>query len=244
MSASSTSRCVTARTTVGWIVEESPTPASRSRASASSRAEPEAADVELDEVRLDLVEVDREAGRMPALGEPARAGVVVRQTLDVVVEGVHAGGGDDARLAHGAAEQVLLAPRALDRLGRAREKRAERTAQALRQAEGHGVEVLADRRRLDARRDDRVEEARAVEVGSQATLARGSRDRRQLVERPAAPARGVVGVLDGEHARPLVGRLRARTPSRRRARPTPKRPARPSIVSTISPEWTAAPPYS
>ncbi len=208
-------------------------------------AEPERADVELDEVRLDLVEVDREPGRVPALGEPARAGVVVGQPLDVVVEGVHAGGGDDPGLAHGAAEQVLLAPRALDRLGRAGEQRAERAAQALREAERHGVEVPADRRRRDARRDGGVEEPRAVEVGSQPALARGSRDRLQLVERPAAPARGVVRVLD---ARARVARWSAAfvlgTRRRPRARPTPKRPARPSIVSTISPAWTAAPPYS
>ena len=88
---------------------------------------------------------------MPALGEPARARVVVGEPLDVVVERVDAGGGDDPRLAHRAAEEVLLAPRALDRLGRAREERAERAAEALREAERDGVEARADRRRARRR---------------------------------------------------------------------------------------------
>src|SRR5437870_2223675 len=61
-----------------------------------------------DEVRLRL-----EAER---LGEPPRAGVVVGQSLDVMLERVERGRGDDARLAHGAAEEVFPLPGALDEL--------------------------------------------------------------------------------------------------------------------------------
>ena len=52
----------------------------------------------------------------PALGEPSRAGVVVRETVDVVVERVEPGGRHDPRLAHRAAEPVLLDPRACHQL--------------------------------------------------------------------------------------------------------------------------------
>ena len=116
---------------------------------------------------------------MPALGEPASARVVVGQPLDVVVERVDAGSGDDPGLPHRATEEVLLAPRALHQLRRSREQRPERTAEALREAERDGVEAPADLRRRDARRDGRVEEPRAVEMGREA-------DARA---RPAATAR-------------------------------------------------------
>src|SRR6185436_11976129 len=102
--------------------------------------EPERADVELDEVRLDLVRVDRQAGGVPALREPVRAGVVLGQALDVMLERVDTGRRDDPGLSHGSAEQVLLPPCPLDRLRRAREQRAERAAETLREAERDGVE--------------------------------------------------------------------------------------------------------
>ena len=41
-----------------------------------------------------------------ALGQAARVGVVLGQAVDVVVERVDAGGGDDAGLAHRAAEHA------------------------------------------------------------------------------------------------------------------------------------------
>ena len=53
---------------------------------------------------------------METLRERLRASVVVREPLDVVVERVEAGRGDDPRLPHRTAEEVLLAPRALHEL--------------------------------------------------------------------------------------------------------------------------------
>src|SRR5262249_28558793 len=55
-------------------------------------------DVDLHEVRLHELEVDGQPGRGPALGEPARPCVVLGEALDVVVERIEAGGGDDPRL--------------------------------------------------------------------------------------------------------------------------------------------------
>src|SRR5688572_31621703 len=73
-------------------------------------------EVDLHEVRLDLLEIDGKARIVERLGEPACARVIVREPLDMVVERVETGGGDDARLAHRTAEEVLLAPPALHEL--------------------------------------------------------------------------------------------------------------------------------
>src|SRR6478672_2619056 len=70
----------------------------------------EGRDVDLDEVRLGLRRIDRHPGRCPALGEPTGAGMVVRDPLDVVLERVDTGSGDDPGLAHRASEEVLATP--------------------------------------------------------------------------------------------------------------------------------------
>ena len=113
--------------------------------------QPAAGRVQEDEVRLDLGEVDRKPRGDQTLGEPPRVRVIVGEALDVVVERVEARRGDDARLAHGAAEHVLQAAGLRRELGRGGEQRAERAAEALREAERDGVE-LACRSRPRARR--------------------------------------------------------------------------------------------
>ena len=162
--------------------------------------EAERRDVDLDEVRLDLLESDGDVrASCETLGEQAGTRVVVGEPVDVVLERVDARRGDDPGLAHRAAEEVLLAPGALDQLARAREQRAERAAQALRETERDGVEAGGDLGGVDAERDGGVEQARAVEVDREAELARGRDDVLELVERPDAPARVVVRVLEREH---------------------------------------------
>ncbi len=54
--------------------------------------------------------------RVERLGERARAGVVLGEPLDVVIERVEPGRRHDPRLTHRAAEEVLLAPRAIHQL--------------------------------------------------------------------------------------------------------------------------------
>ena len=85
------------------------------RRQGSLAVEPEWLEIDLDEVRLHALEVDREACLHERFCEPARAGVVVREPLDVVVERIDAGRCDDPGLPHRASEEVLLPPRALDR---------------------------------------------------------------------------------------------------------------------------------
>ena len=191
-----------------------------------SPVEPERGEVDLHEIGLDPFEVDRDARFRQGLRQPSRTSVVVGKPLEVVVERIDAGCGDDPGLAHGAAEEVLLAPGALDQLVRAGEERAERTAKALGEAERDGVEARREGRGLDTQGGGRVQESRAVQVQRQPELARGRDDGCQLVERPDPSPGVVVGVLQREHRCSLVGDLRAR--SRRRAdllrRDSPVRP--------------------
>ena len=93
-------------------------------------------------------------------------------------------------------------------------------------------------------RRGRVEQARAVEMDGEAELARGRDDVVELVERPDAPARAVVRVLEREHRRALVGDLRARRGGGADLLgrdPPGRRPGSPRVTS---PACAAAPPYS
>src|SRR2546423_13973458 len=64
-------------------------------------------DVDLNEVRLDLLQVDLHACGRKTLAEPTGTGMVVADPVDVVIERVDRGRRDDASLAHRAAEEVL-----------------------------------------------------------------------------------------------------------------------------------------
>ena len=124
-------------------------------------AQPERADVELDEVRLDLVE----STGMPAasaLRQPPCACVVVREALDMVIERV------DARAATIPACRIAAPKRCFSRHARSTrrrsgEQRAERAAETLREADGDRVEQPADLRRGNTGRDGGVHDPRAVE---------------------------------------------------------------------------------
>ena len=173
-------------------------------------AQAERGEVDLDEVGLHLLEIDRQPGGPERLGEGTCARVIVGEPLDVVLEGEDACGGDDPRLPHRAAEEVLLAPCALDQVARAGEESAERAAEALRETERGGVEAPRDRRRSDAECDRRVEDPRAVQVRGEAELARPRDNVVELVQRPDPPAGVVVRVLERDDRHPLVRALRAR----------------------------------
>ena len=116
----SRSRWVTARMCVGPVGRRERDARFAEPASGLVAADPEPAGVDLDEVRLDPVELDGEPGRVPRLGEPPGPGVVVREPLDVVVERVQPRRGDHPCLAQRAAEQVLLPPRPLEQRARGR----------------------------------------------------------------------------------------------------------------------------
>ena len=50
---------------------------------------------------------------MERIRQRARSGVILGEPLDVLIERVEAGSRHDPRLAHRAAEEMLLAPRAI-----------------------------------------------------------------------------------------------------------------------------------
>ena len=180
-------------------------PTREARESALSRPRPSAPTSSWTKFVSTCVEVDREPGRAPALREPPRPQVVVRQAVDVVVERIDAGGRDDARLAHRAAEQVLLAPRALDR--RPPEPASSAPSGQPRPFERQSVTV-SNRRPISA-----AETPVAIDAFRSRAPSRWVRRPRsraaavtdnELVERPAAPAGGVVRVP--LRARPASGR--------------------------------------
>ena len=126
------------------------------------------------------------------------------EQLDVVVERVERRRGDDPGLSHRAAEEELLAPGDLHQVGRPGEHGAERAAEPLREAERDGVDARADRCRRNAERDGGVHQPRTVHVHADAGGPGDGDDGVELGERPHAPARDVVRVLDDEHGRALV----------------------------------------
>ena len=71
---------MTARITVGWMVEERPTPAPRRAVSASSRGTANRP-TSIWTKRLHLLEVDGQLFGQPGLREAARAGVVLRKPV-------------------------------------------------------------------------------------------------------------------------------------------------------------------
>ena len=152
-------------------------------------------------------------------------------------------GGDDARLAHGAARHLLPAPRLLDQLLRSRQHRAHRGAQPLGEVDPGGVEAARPSRRPAPRWRPR--------------RSSGARRRDACAGRARGPSRA-----------PRAS-SRAATPARRRcwwsARPTPaasaacsgspgacaasswspvNTPPSPSIGLSIAPASAAGPPAS
>src|SRR5205807_2387005 len=99
-----------------------------------------------------------------------------------------------------ASEEVLATSSVRHQLRGTGDQRSERTAEALREAERHGVETASDARRLDSARDRGVDEARTVQMHGEVVLAARRDDRVDLVERPEAAAGAVMGVLHRDDA--------------------------------------------
>src|SRR4051812_44326024 len=74
-----------------------------------------AADVEVQDVGLRLGRVQLDAVDLrEAASEQLRVRMIFRESIDVMLERIDTSGGDDARLPHRAAEDVLESPRSLD----------------------------------------------------------------------------------------------------------------------------------
>ena len=115
MSSSSTPRCVTARSTPGCTVARRARRPARQERRSPPRAMSGATSSATKFVST-AVGIDGQPGVGEAEREPLRASVVVCEPLDVVVERIDARRGDDPRLPHRAAEEVLARrARLLDR---------------------------------------------------------------------------------------------------------------------------------
>ena len=139
-----------------------------------------------------------DAGR---LGDHPSVGMVVGETVDVVVEGVETGSGERPGLAPAGAESLAPDPGLGDLVGRPEHQRSDRRTQALRQADGGGV---GDRREFAQRNtgaDVRVPDPGAVEVHPDAAAVGQVAQSGQAVARLDSAAGEVVGVLDRDRRR-------------------------------------------
>ena len=238
---------MTARSTPGASSRESRRPASARRSSASCRGRGRASPTS---TWTKFVSTSsRSTGRprvRPAFGEPPRAGVVVGEPLDVVVERVEPGGRDDPGLAHRAAEAVLLDPRAAISSARAGDQRAERAAEPLREAERDGVgEAPRSRAGGDAGARRPRSASRAPSRWTRRPSSRAvATTARELLERPDGAAGAVVRVLERDDRR--ARRVEARPGPRGRAHLLGREPARGSRAARASAARSgcAAPPSS
>ena len=102
-----------------------------------------ALDGEEHHVDLDAVGLDLDAGYLgDALPEPGGVLVVCLQLPRHLGEGQDAGGGQDAALAHGAAQDLPVLPGPGDKLPAPRQHRANRGAEALGKAEHYRIGVF------------------------------------------------------------------------------------------------------
>ena len=150
-------------------------------------------------------------------GRAAARAVVVGQPLDVVVERVQAGRGEDADLAHAGAVALAPDPGLGDPLGRGDQHRADRRAESLGQADRHGVEAAAEL----AQRRRRWRRGRST-AGRRRGAGRARARRRQLaapreLRRAAGPCRRRSCGCSrprSPRSRPGTGRRRARSAPR------------------------------
>ena len=133
-------------------------------------ADRSALDIEVDQVRPWTAVSLRAAEsfeRVDAGGQAGRVGMILGETVDVMLERVQAGGRENSGLTHPAADRLAHAPRLVDERTGAAQDRAHRCAETLRQADRHLIGAVGECARLDVERNRSVEQARAVEVNGE-----------------------------------------------------------------------------
>ncbi|MFM1941617.1 MAG: hypothetical protein RI897_599 [Verrucomicrobiota bacterium] len=103
----------------------------------------DAGDMDHEDIGFDRDGVDLHAGGGgESSGELLGVEVIFSEAVAVVFEGVEGGGGEDAALAHGAAEHFAEAAGAVDEVGGTAEGGTDRGAETFREADAYRVEVL------------------------------------------------------------------------------------------------------
>src|SRR5262249_6576562 len=123
------------------------------------------------------------------------------QTINMMAKGIDSRGGDDPRLSHGAAKELLVAASLGDELLRTGQYRTDRAAKPLCKIEPHGVEISANLARRRARGDRRVHEPGAIQMYQEAMLARDIVHGADLVEGPNRATAHVVRVFEANESR-------------------------------------------
>jgi hypothetical protein len=155
------------------------------------------------EIEEDHVGFDRhgdgEAGNLGEAGAKASGVFVVfGEACAVVIEGVEGRGGEDAGLAHGAAEHLAEAEDTGDGGLVAGDGGTGGGAQALGEAAGDGVEIPGVAGGVDAGGRGGVPDAGAVEVQLESKFAGAAGDPVDLLQGPDGAAAAVLGVFDDD----------------------------------------------
>jgi hypothetical protein len=128
-------------------------------------------DFENHDVGIDDFGIESQAGgRANGFRNDSGVGMVVGEALDVVVEREECAGGDDAGLAPSSAERFAMAAGLADEIGRTAKRGADRRSEAFREADADCIEVAGPIGGRNARGNDGVEEAGAIQVASEAVL--------------------------------------------------------------------------
>ena len=157
------------------------------------------AEGEDDDVALHGVEVDFDIGDgRDGFGEQAGVGVIFVEACGHLLEGDETGGGEDAGLAHAAAEGLADGSSAVDIVLGSDEHGADRSAESFRQAEVDGGEAAGDLGDGQVEGRCGVEDAGSVEMDGEAGLLGAGPDCFQGVEWGHGAAGHVVRVFDAD----------------------------------------------
>ncbi len=135
------------------------------------------------------------------LRQPTGPSVVVGEPVEVVLQGVEARRRQDADLPHTAAQPLPPPVRALHRLRRPRQRRADRRAQTFRERDHDRIRRRRELRRRQAGRRRRVPQPRPVQVQRDPVLVRQLPQPLQHLQRHHLAARHVVRVLGADQRR-------------------------------------------
>ncbi len=153
-------------------------------------------DPNIDDVGFDRGEIHlRSPSVSDDLREPARFFVIEAELRQVVLEGVERCGGEDAGLAHGAAEHAPMPKRSRQELLATAQRGADRCPEALGEAHAHGVGDRSEIGEGRAARYRSVPQARAIEVYAEPVLVGHAADGPELFQGKHSSSGTIVCVL-------------------------------------------------
>jgi hypothetical protein len=132
------------------------------------------------------------------VGQPVGQAVIVCKSMHVSLERIRCCSRQNTGLTHPTTKHLSPAVSRVDHALRADQRRTNRCAQSLRQADGHRVEMTGDLHHRHAKRDRGIEKPGAIEVQSQPA---GTHQRPRVGQVGQGQHLASLGILDGEEAR-------------------------------------------